>query len=71
MMFFKKLRKKIIFTFTSAHGSYYINLNSDEIENKKSIERIIKGAEGLQKGRRTKFLIFHPGFYLKILQKKP
>ncbi|WP_461613090.1 TIM barrel protein [Clostridium sp. Marseille-QA1073] len=51
--------------YLSAHGSYYINLNSDEIEKQeKSIERIIKGAEGLQKvGGRS--LIFHPGFYLK------
>ncbi len=51
--------------YLSAHGSYYINLNSDEIEKQeKSIERIVKGAEGLQKvdGRS---LIFHPGFYLK------
>ncbi len=51
--------------YLSAHGSYYINLNADEEEKQQqSIERIIKGAEGLLKvGGRS--LIFHPGFYLK------
>lgn len=51
--------------YLSAHGSYYINLNSDEIEKQeKSLERIVKGAEGLKKvGGRS--LVFHPGFYLK------
>ncbi|GAA0115815.1 TIM barrel protein [Clostridium senegalense] len=51
--------------YLSAHGSYYINLNADEIEKQeKSIERIIKGAEGLKKVN-GRSLIFHPGFYLK------
>lgn len=51
--------------YLSAHGSYYINLNADEEEKQlQSIERIVKGAEGLAKvGGRS--LIFHPGFYLK------
>jgi deoxyribonuclease IV len=51
--------------YLSAHGSYFINLNADEIEKQEqSIERIIKGAQALHKvdGRS---LIFHPGFYLK------
>lgn len=51
--------------YLSAHGSYFINLNADEIEKQeKSLERIIKGAEGLKKVQ-GKSLIFHPGFYLK------
>jgi deoxyribonuclease-4 len=51
--------------YLSAHGSYFINLNADEIEKQeKSIERIIKGAEGLKKVQ-GRSLIFHPGFYLK------
>lgn len=50
--------------YLSAHGSYYINLNSDEpLKQQQSIERIIKGAGALQLvGGRS--LIFHPGFYL-------
>ncbi len=50
--------------YLSAHGSYYINLNAEDIEKQEqSIQRIIKGAEGLSmvEGRS---LIFHPGFYL-------
>ncbi|KYH34772.1 endonuclease 4 [Clostridium tepidiprofundi DSM 19306] len=51
--------------YLSAHGSYYINLNADEIEKQeKSLERIIKGAEALKKVE-GKSLVFHPGFYLK------
>jgi deoxyribonuclease-4 len=51
--------------YLSAHGSYYINLNADELEKQEqSMERIIKGAEGLRKVN-GKSLIFHPGFYLK------
>ncbi|ABK61342.1 MULTISPECIES: TIM barrel protein [Clostridium] len=51
--------------YLSAHGSYFINLNADEEEKiEKSLERIIKGAEGLKKVQ-GKSLIFHPGFYLK------
>lgn len=51
--------------YLSAHGSYFINLNADEIEKQeKSLERIIKGAEGLKKVQ-GRSLIFHPGFYLK------
>lgn len=50
--------------YLSAHGSYYINLNANEIEKQKqSIDRIIKGAEGL-KNVEGRSLIFHPGFYL-------
>lgn len=51
--------------YLSAHGSYFINLNADEVEKQtQSMERIIKGAEGLSKvGGRS--LIFHAGFYLK------
>lgn len=51
--------------YLSAHGSYFINLNSDEDEKiEKSLERIIKGADALESvGGRS--LIFHPGFYLK------
>ncbi|MEF9953154.1 MAG: TIM barrel protein [Clostridium sp.] len=51
--------------YLSAHGSYFINLNADEIEKQeKSIERIINGATALKKvGGRS--LVFHPGFYLK------
>ena len=50
--------------YLSAHGSYYINLNSEEPEKQKlSLERIEKAAEGLSKvGGRS--LVFHPGFYL-------
>ncbi|MPM96926.1 endonuclease 4 [bioreactor metagenome] len=50
--------------YLSAHGSYFINLNADEEEKQnQSLERIIKGAEGLAKvGGRS--LIFHAGFYL-------
>lgn len=51
--------------YLSAHGSYYVNLNAAETEKQeKSLERIVKGAEGINKvcGRS---LIFHPGFYLK------
>ncbi|NEZ45838.1 TIM barrel protein [Clostridium niameyense] len=51
--------------YLSAHGSYFINLNADELEKQeKSIERIVKGAEGLKKVH-GKSLVFHPGFYLK------
>ncbi len=51
--------------YLSAHGSYFINLNADEIEKQeKSMERIIKGAEGLKQVQ-GRSLIFHPGFYLK------
>jgi deoxyribonuclease IV len=50
--------------YLSAHGSYFINLNADELEKQdQSLERIIKGAKALQSvGGRS--LIFHPGFYL-------
>ena len=51
--------------YLSAHGSYYINLNAEEKEKQEqSIERIIKGAEGLKKVE-GKSLVFHTGFYLK------
>lgn len=51
--------------YLSAHGSYFINLNADEIDKQEqSIERIIKGAAALKlvEGRS---LVFHPGFYLE------
>lgn len=50
--------------YLSAHGSYYINLNGEEDTIQKSIERITKGAEGLNKVE-GRSLIFHPGYYLK------
>ncbi|MDF2942578.1 MAG: Xylose isomerase protein barrel [Herbinix sp.] len=51
--------------YLSAHGSHYINLNSDEDEKQEqSLERIIKATDGLAKIK-GKSLIFHPGFYLK------
>jgi deoxyribonuclease-4 len=50
--------------YLSAHGSYFVNLNADEIEKQQqSLERILKGAKALQSvGGRS--LVFHPGFYL-------
>ncbi|MCD2345832.1 TIM barrel protein [Clostridium guangxiense] len=51
--------------YLSAHGSYYINLNADDLEKQEaSLERIIKGAEAL-KSLSGRSLVFHPGFYLK------
>lgn len=51
--------------YLSAHGSYFINLNAEEQEKQaQSMERIIKGAEGLKKVE-GRSLVFHPGFYLK------
>lgn len=51
--------------YLSAHGSYYINLNADEVEKQnQSIERILKCVDGLHKIQ-GRSLIFHPGFYLK------
>lgn len=50
--------------YLSAHGSYFINLNADEIEKQdQSMERIIKGAHALDmvNGRS---LVFHAGYYL-------
>lgn len=56
--------------YLSAHGSYFINLNATELEKQeKSIERIIKGAKGLEKVK-GRSLIFHPGFYLKNTKEK-
>lgn len=51
--------------YLSAHGSYYINLNADEEDKQsQSMERILKGTDGLLKvGGRS--LIFHAGYYLK------
>jgi deoxyribonuclease IV len=50
--------------YLSAHGSYYINLNADEIlKQEQSMERIIKGAEALRKVE-GRSIVFHPGFYL-------
>lgn len=50
--------------YLSAHGSYYVNLNADEIEKQEqSMSRVMKAVDGLQKvGGRS--LVFHPGFYL-------
>lgn len=51
--------------YLSAHGSYYINLNADDVEKQlQSRERITKGAEALLKVQ-GRSLIFHAGFYLK------
>jgi deoxyribonuclease IV len=51
--------------YLSAHGSYYINLNADELEKQEqSTIRIMKAVEGLLKVN-GRSLIFHPGFYLK------
>ncbi|MDT8716378.1 TIM barrel protein [Clostridium sp. 19966] len=51
--------------YLSAHGSYYINLNAEEdIKLKESMERIVRGAEGIRLAHGNR-LIFHPGFYLK------
>jgi deoxyribonuclease-4 len=50
--------------YISAHGSYFINLNSDEVEKQEqSIERIVKGATALKKVE-GRSLVFHPGFYM-------
>ena len=60
------LANKLINDFyLSAHGSYYINLNADELEKQEeSIKRILDGVEALSKVQ-GRSLIFHPGFYLK------
>ncbi len=51
--------------YLSAHGSYYINLNADELEKQaKSITRILAAVAALAKVQ-GRSLIFHPGFYLK------
>jgi len=51
--------------YLSAHGSYYINLNADELQKQEeSIQRILDGVEALSKVQ-GRSLIFHPGFYLK------
>jgi deoxyribonuclease IV len=51
--------------YLSAHGSHYINLNTDETEKQdQSMERITKAMEGLAKVK-GRSLIFHPGYYLK------
>lgn len=50
--------------YLSAHGSYYINLNSDSaLKQEQSLARIVKAAEALAlvEGRS---LVFHPGFYV-------
>jgi deoxyribonuclease-4 len=50
--------------YLSAHGSYFINLNADEIEKQEqSLERILKGANAL-KLVGGKSLVFHAGYYL-------
>jgi len=51
--------------YLSAHGSYYINLNAEELQKQEeSIQRILDGVEALSKVQ-GRSLIFHPGFYLK------
>lgn len=51
--------------YLSAHGSHYINLNSEELSKQEaSIQRIIKASEGLLKVK-GRSLVFHSGFYLK------
>jgi deoxyribonuclease-4 len=51
--------------YLSAHGSYYLNLNTEEKEKQlQSLERIMEGALALKKVY-GKSLVFHPGFYLK------
>ena len=51
--------------YLSAHGSYYINLNADELgKQEQSLERIKIAMEGLEKVK-GRSLVFHPGFYLK------
>jgi deoxyribonuclease IV len=50
--------------YLSAHGSYFINLNADELEKQEqSMERIIKGGQALKRVE-GRSLVFHPGFYL-------
>lgn len=58
------MEKNLKGLYLSAHGSYFINLNADEIDKQQqSLERIIKGAKALQSvGGRS--LVFHPGFYM-------
>jgi len=49
----------------TAHGSYYINLNSEEKSKiHASINRIIKAAEVCEKAG-VKFFTFHPAFYMR------
>jgi deoxyribonuclease-4 len=51
--------------YLSAHGSHYINLNSDKIiKQTQSLERIIQAMEGLSKVNGN-HLVFHPGYYLR------
>ncbi len=65
----RKIAKDLDIVLT-AHAPYFINLNAKEEEKaKKSIERIIKTAELLDKlGGYS--VIFHPGYYLKQTPKK-
>jgi deoxyribonuclease IV len=56
--------------YLSAHGSYYLNLNADELSTQEAtIKRIIDGAEGLSKVK-GRSLVIHPGFYLKGSKEK-
>ena len=51
--------------YLSAHGSHYINLNSEEKgKQNESLERIKAAAAGLISVR-GRSLIFHPGYYMK------
>ncbi len=60
----KKIAKELDIVLT-AHAPYYINLNAkEETKIKKSIERILKTAEILNKLDGFS-VVFHPGYYLK------
>jgi deoxyribonuclease-4 len=51
--------------YLSAHGSHYINLNSEKKEKQEeSLKRIEAAAAGLLRVR-GRSLIFHPGYYMK------
>lgn len=51
--------------YLSAHGSYFINLNADDLTKQEaSLERITNGAKAL-KSVDGRSLVFHAGFYLK------
>jgi len=50
--------------YLSAHGSYYVNLNSASLtKQEESLKRIVDAAEALAKVE-GRSLIFHAGFYL-------
>jgi deoxyribonuclease IV len=56
--------------YLSAHGSYYLNLNADELSKQEAtIKRIIDAAVALSKVN-GRALVFHPGFYLNGSKEK-